>query len=89
MDSVVVTLDREGALLVRANDEWTHVPTKPRSVYDNTGAGDAVLAMLAAAIASGADLVDAVQLANVAGGLEVEKFGSILMATNHSIPLNL
>jgi D-beta-D-heptose 7-phosphate kinase/D-beta-D-heptose 1-phosphate adenosyltransferase len=49
----------------------------PRSVYDNTGAGDAVLAMLAAAIAAGADLEAASRLANVAGGLEVEKFGCV------------
>jgi D-beta-D-heptose 7-phosphate kinase/D-beta-D-heptose 1-phosphate adenosyltransferase len=53
------------------------VPTRPRSVYDNTGAGDAVLAMLAAALVGGADLGQATQLANVAGGLEVEKFGCV------------
>lgn len=74
--ALVVTLDREGALLVR-DGGWTHVPTRPRSVYDNTGAGDAVLAMLAAAVASGGDWEDAVRLANIAGGLEVEKFGCV------------
>jgi D-beta-D-heptose 7-phosphate kinase/D-beta-D-heptose 1-phosphate adenosyltransferase len=54
-----------------------HVGTKVRAVYDNTGAGDAVLAMLAGALAAGGDFVEAVRLANVAGGLEVEKFGCV------------
>ncbi|MFQ5492302.1 MAG: PfkB family carbohydrate kinase, partial [Phycisphaerae bacterium] len=75
--ALVVTLDREGALLVQGPEDWTHLPTRPRSVYDNTGAGDAVLAMLAAVVAVGGDLVDAVRLANIAGGLEVEKFGCV------------
>ncbi len=75
--AVVATVDREGALLVERGRPWEHLPTVPRSVYDNTGAGDAVLAMLAAAVAGGADLASAVQLANLAGGLEVEKFGCV------------
>jgi D-beta-D-heptose 7-phosphate kinase/D-beta-D-heptose 1-phosphate adenosyltransferase len=75
--AVVVTLDREGALLVRSGTAWRHFPTVPRSVYDNTGAGDAVLAMLAACLAAGGDPESAVQLANIAGGLEVERFGCV------------
>ncbi|MFH0981331.1 MAG: bifunctional heptose 7-phosphate kinase/heptose 1-phosphate adenyltransferase [Planctomycetota bacterium] len=76
-EALVVTLDRDGAVLVEHGQPWVHVPTRPRSVYDNTGAGDAVLAMLAAAVAAGAPLREAVQLANLAGGLEVEKFGCV------------
>ncbi len=75
--AIVATLDREGAVLVERKKGWRHLPTVPRSVYDNTGAGDAVLAMIAAAVASGADLVSAASLANVAGGLEVERFGCV------------
>jgi D-beta-D-heptose 7-phosphate kinase/D-beta-D-heptose 1-phosphate adenosyltransferase len=74
-EALLVTLDREGALLRLRGRKPEHVPTQPRSVYDNTGAGDAVLAMLTAAVATGADWIDAARLANVAGGLEVEKFG--------------
>ncbi len=77
VNAVVVTLDRDGAVLAERGRPWIHVPTRPRSVYDNTGAGDAVLAMLAAAVSAGASLDDAVRLANVAGGLEVEKFGCV------------
>lgn len=75
--SIVVTLDREGAVVVEQVTEWVHVPTRPRSVYDNTGAGDAVLAMLATAVVGGASMPEAVKLANIAGGLEVEKFGCV------------
>lgn len=75
--AVVATVDREGAVLAQKDQEWQHLTTIPRSVYDNTGAGDAVLAMLAAAIAAGADFSDATRLANIAGGLEVERFGCV------------
>jgi D-beta-D-heptose 7-phosphate kinase/D-beta-D-heptose 1-phosphate adenosyltransferase len=77
LTAVVATVDRDGAVLVRRNAEWKHIPTVPRTVYDNTGAGDAVLAMLAAAVAAGADMEKATRLANIAGGLEVEKFGCV------------
>lgn len=76
IDSAVVTLDRDGAVVVSGSGA-ERIPTVPKSVYDNTGAGDAVLSMLAAAIAGGADLCEAANLANVAGGLEVEKFGCV------------
>lgn len=75
--AMVATVDREGAVLIERGKEWRHVSTIPRSVYDNTGAGDAVLAMLAAVVASGGDLGSAAHLANIAGGLEVEKFGCV------------
>jgi len=81
-DAVAATVDREGAVLAERGKPWRHLPTVPRSVYDNTGAGDAVLAMLAAAVASGADLEAAVRLANIAGGLEVEKFGCVPITTD-------
>ena len=80
--ALVATVDRDGAVLVERGRSPHHVPTVPRTVYDNTGAGDAVLAMLSAAVAAGADLVAATRLANVAGGLEVEKFGCVPVAAD-------
>jgi D-beta-D-heptose 7-phosphate kinase/D-beta-D-heptose 1-phosphate adenosyltransferase len=50
-------------------------PTRPRHVYDITGAGDMVLSVLGMALATGADYPNAIRLANIAGGLEVEKIG--------------
>jgi len=77
LDHVVLTLDRHGMLLATPGEETSHVPTQAREVYDVTGAGDMVLAMLAAASAQGASLRHAAQLANVAAGLEVERFGVV------------
>lgn len=77
LDCLIVTLGRDGARLVRADGRAQHFSTKPRAVYDNTGAGDAVLAMAAVALGAGADLEQAVPLANIAGGLEVGKFGCV------------
>jgi D-beta-D-heptose 7-phosphate kinase/D-beta-D-heptose 1-phosphate adenosyltransferase len=77
LEALLVTLGRDGARLVRRDGSTRHFPTQPRAVYDNTGAGDAVLAMTAVALAAGAELEQAVPLANIAGGLEVSKFGSV------------
>ncbi len=77
MASMVATVDSDGAVVVHAGESPQHLSTVPRTVYDNTGAGDAVLAMLAGSLAAGADLMSAARLANVAGGLEVEKFGCV------------
>ena len=74
LDAVVITLDKEGAWL-KTDSLNQLVPTVPRTVYDVTGAGDVVLATLAVTLAAGCDYVTAVQLANIAGGIEVEKFG--------------
>jgi D-beta-D-heptose 7-phosphate kinase/D-beta-D-heptose 1-phosphate adenosyltransferase len=74
LDTVVITLDKEGAFL-RTKDLAKHIPTLPRNVYDVTGAGDMMLAMLAVALGAGCNEQTALQLANIAGGIEVEKFG--------------
>ena len=75
LEAVVITLDKEGAYL-KTQSKSLMIPTRPRSVYDVTGAGDMVMAMLAAALAAGCDYESAVQLSNIAGGIEVEKFGT-------------
>jgi len=77
LEAVVITLDKNGAYLATNLGERRWLRTRQRHVYDVTGAGDMVLAMLAIARCAGASWTDAVALANVAGGLEVERFGSI------------
>ena len=72
--AAVITLDKQGAFL-KTREFSQVIPTRPRRVYDVTGAGDMVLAMLATALAAGCDYTTAVQLSNIAGGIEVEKFG--------------
>jgi bifunctional ADP-heptose synthase (sugar kinase/adenylyltransferase) len=53
-----------------------HVKAQAREVFDVTGAGDTVIATLAAAVAAGLGLRDAMPIANRAGGLVVGKFGT-------------
>lgn len=75
LETVVVTLDRHGALLLERGQDPIIVPTVARQVYDVTGAGDMVLAGLAAGAGCGLDWANSVALANTAAGLEVEIFG--------------
>jgi D-beta-D-heptose 7-phosphate kinase/D-beta-D-heptose 1-phosphate adenosyltransferase len=56
-----------------------HEPPLARDVFDVTGAGDAVAAALAAAMAGGADAVAAMRVANVAGAVKVSKFGAAVV----------
>lgn len=88
LQAVVVTLDKHGALLMERRKPPRLVPTRARAVYDVTGAGDMVLATIAAARANGADWFESVQLANVAAGLEVERFGVVPIAL-HEVLLAL
>lgn len=75
LETAIITLDRHGALLLEKGKEALAVPTVARKVYDVTGAGDMMLAALAAARANKVDWPDAVRFANAAAGLEVEVFG--------------
>jgi D-beta-D-heptose 7-phosphate kinase/D-beta-D-heptose 1-phosphate adenosyltransferase len=77
LEAVVVTLDKHGAYLATRDGERHWLTTRQRQVYDVTGAGDMVLATLALARAAGATWTESVALANIAGGLEVEKFGAV------------
>jgi D-beta-D-heptose 7-phosphate kinase/D-beta-D-heptose 1-phosphate adenosyltransferase len=77
LEAVIITLDKHGAYLATTAGERRHLKTRERQVFDVTGAGDMVLAMIAVARAAGASWVDAVALGNTAGGLEVEKFGCV------------
>jgi D-beta-D-heptose 7-phosphate kinase/D-beta-D-heptose 1-phosphate adenosyltransferase len=84
LGAVVITLDKEGAYLETKN-EGQIVPTRPRSVYDVSGAGDVVLATLAVALAAGCDYETSVQLSNITGGIEVEKFGTATVTVEEII----
>ncbi len=75
LEAAVITLDKDGMALAHRDGRRQLFATRPRQVYDITGAGDMVLSVLALALAAGADYDVAIALANVAGGLEVEKIG--------------
>ncbi len=73
---LVVTLGADGMLISREGQVIEHVPTAARAVFDVSGAGDTVTALLTAALAAGATAAQAVQLANVAAGVVVGKVGT-------------
>jgi D-beta-D-heptose 7-phosphate kinase/D-beta-D-heptose 1-phosphate adenosyltransferase len=75
LEAAIVTLDKDGMALVHRDGLRQVFPTRPRQVYDITGAGDMVLAVLGMCLAAGSDYCRAIRLANIAGGLEVEKIG--------------
>lgn len=75
LEGVLLTRSEEGMTLFDAQGEL-HVPALAREVFDVTGAGDTVIATLAAMTAAGMSLREAVPLANRAGGIVVGKFGT-------------
>ncbi len=85
LEAAIVTLDKEGMALAHADGRAELFPTRPRQVYDITGAGDMVLAVLGMALAAGADYAPAIRLANIAGGLEVEKIGVAIVTRDEIV----
>ena len=75
VQAVLLTLSQDGMILVRA-EETHHLPAKTREVFDVSGAGDTVVAALAGAVATGAELEKAAQLANICAGIVVAKAGT-------------
>ncbi len=75
VDNLLVTLGAEGMVLVMKDGSLTHIPSIARDIYDVSGAGDTVTAWMGAALAAGASVREAAQLANYAAGVEVGKAG--------------
>ena len=75
LDGLMLTRSEEGMSLFDAEGH-TQVPAQAREVFDVTGAGDTVIATLAAMLASGRTLREAMPIANRAGGIVVGKFGT-------------
>ncbi len=75
IDAILLTRSEEGMTLFDAQGELT-VKAQAREVFDVTGAGDTVIATLAAMVAAGLPLREAVPVANRAGGIVVGKFGT-------------
>ena len=73
---LVVTLGADGMLTCRDGKPGRQIPTAAREVFDVSGAGDTVIAVLTAALAAGASLDDAAALANLAAGVVVGKIGT-------------
>jgi D-glycero-beta-D-manno-heptose-7-phosphate kinase len=75
VDNLLVTLGAEGMVLVTKDGNLTQIPSIARQIFDVSGAGDTVTAWLGTALAAGASIREAAQLANYAAGVEVGKAG--------------
>ncbi len=76
LTALLVTRSEEGMSLIRPGMEPVHLPTRAREVYDVTGAGDTVIAAVAACLATGLSLQAACEIANTAAGIVVGKLGT-------------
>jgi rfaE bifunctional protein kinase chain/domain len=75
LEALLLTRSEEGMTLFTDDGEWT-VPAHAREVFDVSGAGDTVIAVLAVMLAAGQPMRDAVATANRAGGIVVGKLGT-------------
>lgn len=76
LDFLAVTRGEEGISLID-NKQIQHIPATAKKVFDVSGAGDTVIATLAAGLVHGLNPHDALQLANIAAGIVVGKVGTV------------
>ena len=84
---VLVTRGEEGMSLFGSEGERFDVPAVARTVFDVSGAGDTVVAVLTLALAAGAPILSAMQLANYAAGAVVEKLGTATASPEEIVAL--
>jgi D-beta-D-heptose 7-phosphate kinase / D-beta-D-heptose 1-phosphate adenosyltransferase len=77
--AVLATRGERGMTLVAGEAAPLHLPAEAREVFDVSGAGDTVIAVLAAALAVGADMAQAARLANTAAGIATGKLGTAVV----------
>jgi len=76
IERVLVTRSQDGMSLVSSDGSVVHLPAVAREVFDVSGAGDTVVAGMAACLAAGLGLTESAQLANIAAGIVVGKVGT-------------
>jgi D-beta-D-heptose 7-phosphate kinase / D-beta-D-heptose 1-phosphate adenosyltransferase len=84
IDYMTVTMSEKGIRILYPDSAF-HSPTRAREVFDVTGAGDTVIATLAASLAAGLDAETAVSLANIAAGIVVAKTGTAPISRNELV----
>ncbi|MGQ9427142.1 bifunctional D-glycero-beta-D-manno-heptose-7-phosphate kinase/D-glycero-beta-D-manno-heptose 1-phosphate adenylyltransferase HldE [Gilvimarinus sp. F26214L] len=80
LDALLVTRGEHGMTLLLPGHPELHLPARAREVFDVTGAGDTVIAVLAASLAAGESYAQAVALANLAAGIVVGKLGTAVVS---------
>lgn len=81
LEAILVTRSEHGMTLIREHVEPFHLATQAKEVFDVTGAGDTVIAVLGASLAAGSSFEDACALANAAAGVVVGKTGTSTVNT--------
>lgn len=81
---LMVTMSEKGITLLRRDSRY-HSPARAREVFDVSGAGDTVIATLAAGLAGGLQIETAVELANLSAGIVVGKMGTVPIAQHELI----
>ena len=76
LEALLITRSERGMTLLQRGQPPLDLPTRARDVFDVTGAGDTVVAVLGAGLACGLSLADATALANAAAGIVVGKLGT-------------
>lgn len=76
LTALLITRGEHGMTLLPRGQSEYHLPTRAKEVFDVTGAGDTVIAVLATTYAAGCSLSDAMALANAAAGIVVSKLGA-------------
>jgi D-beta-D-heptose 7-phosphate kinase/D-beta-D-heptose 1-phosphate adenosyltransferase len=76
LDTLLLTLGKNGMVLF-SKDSVLTFPTSRKDVYDVTGAGDTVISVLAASLASNKTLKKSCELANIAAGLSIQQLGTV------------
>ena len=76
VEYVLATLGEEGMILVNADGLIQYNKAVAKEIYDVTGAGDTSIAYLAAEWAKGTSIVEAMEIANIAAGIQVSKVGT-------------
>jgi D-beta-D-heptose 7-phosphate kinase/D-beta-D-heptose 1-phosphate adenosyltransferase len=79
-DYLIISLAEQGMALFRKGHKMVVIPTKAIEVYDVSGAGDTVIAAFTLALSTGANPVEAAEIANHAAGVVVGKVGSVTVS---------
>jgi D-beta-D-heptose 7-phosphate kinase/D-beta-D-heptose 1-phosphate adenosyltransferase len=79
-DYLIISLAEQGMALFRKDHNMVVIPTKAREVYDVSGAGDTVIAAFTLALSTGANPVEAAEIANHAAGVVVGKVGTVTVS---------
>jgi rfaE bifunctional protein kinase chain/domain len=85
LEALLVTRGEDGMSLYYGEAGEVHIPTVAKQVFDVTGAGDTVIGVLAAGLATGANLVDAVVMANQAAGEVIKEIGTSTLSGEHLV----